>query len=900
MVDCSPQKHIRAFNNLNLNTTENTYKPRNSNKETKTFSNQHNGYAFEGVIPWNDTNIMNNGEDKKPTKDSTSNLLPPKHPPPCPPPNCCPPSYPPCMYPQEDLWDLQFCRWWGWNWTRRRKELMNKNNAVCVKSEKFSAASKCNKQKGDRCFSWWNKLLKRHRGCSLKCTEKRQLQEMYDTPSTVTINRCYDFSPPHYDCKPSNIRQKYECYCNDNKHMECVHNKRSLSEKRCKRKHQSWLCNKYDTTSSEEERIRVCVKPSPRSSGEEIEYLTLRMQCTGTDSEENSHRNEVVCSARSLGQCTLNKRPIRSMCPCKFKKDCKRYTTEINKRDYSQCKCCCCKHCPCIKNAPLDYPQFCRFPQTSKNIQPVSSKNKEYIIHWPLFRKRCKCYCKCHCSNKSKRTRDKGVSCSDINNCEKKLFKKENLSKTETTTNFLFQTKIDSHASPFEDGVFSSPATGKIYQLNPCAVSEKVLHRQNKFPRPLEIDDYILNFNNSYHDKIEHNSILTAVCDAIMDSHLPNVERKTPQNCSFTENFNLFDLLPEDINFNIKSDYSSNSTDFLENSFLKSDVKISKPSMSRKPLFKKKFKRDNFKNKFFSDNIFVSPNYGINSDSDKLPDYKENFFKISKNNIRISSLRDERILDNKMLIKNSAPQYLISTPNLPSMSVAGLFSAIPNEPINTESDKKNLNKTTDIEDKVTNNEAQNNKIFNTQNLRTENIFPPTERPLFFINSSILQQQPPCNVHHENFYHRISGLPPNTQQSMPHEDLHSVVVAKQSKNNDIQSNNIGKSGYTSVRGYTQAEVRIPIVNFPGSAHMFSSEINSNKQIDESEDIFEQDTVQNSQKISSSANLKFDFRLDKKNHVNFFPNGGNYEQELSLLATTESTPQCTAATVLNEIK
>ena len=25
----------------------------------------------------------------------------------------------------EDLWELQFYRWWGWNWLKRREELLN-------------------------------------------------------------------------------------------------------------------------------------------------------------------------------------------------------------------------------------------------------------------------------------------------------------------------------------------------------------------------------------------------------------------------------------------------------------------------------------------------------------------------------------------------------------------------------------------------------------------------------------------------------------------------------------------------------------------------------------------------------------------------------------------------------
>ncbi|VEN54715.1 unnamed protein product, partial [Callosobruchus maculatus] len=33
---------------------------------------------------------------------------------------CRPPPPPP---PGEELWELQFCRWWGWNWVKKRDDL---------------------------------------------------------------------------------------------------------------------------------------------------------------------------------------------------------------------------------------------------------------------------------------------------------------------------------------------------------------------------------------------------------------------------------------------------------------------------------------------------------------------------------------------------------------------------------------------------------------------------------------------------------------------------------------------------------------------------------------------------------------------------------------------------------
>lgn len=29
-----------------------------------------------------------------------------------------------------NLWDLQFCRWWGWNWVRKQEELQNQQRCM--------------------------------------------------------------------------------------------------------------------------------------------------------------------------------------------------------------------------------------------------------------------------------------------------------------------------------------------------------------------------------------------------------------------------------------------------------------------------------------------------------------------------------------------------------------------------------------------------------------------------------------------------------------------------------------------------------------------------------------------------------------------------------------------------
>lgn len=42
----------------------------------------------------------------------------------------CPDYQAPGTSPTDDeLWDLQFCRWWGWNWIRKREEMINKKQS---------------------------------------------------------------------------------------------------------------------------------------------------------------------------------------------------------------------------------------------------------------------------------------------------------------------------------------------------------------------------------------------------------------------------------------------------------------------------------------------------------------------------------------------------------------------------------------------------------------------------------------------------------------------------------------------------------------------------------------------------------------------------------------------------
>lgn len=37
------------------------------------------------------------------------------------------PELPPGL--NQDLWELQFCRWWGWNWVRKKQEMVNRQRS---------------------------------------------------------------------------------------------------------------------------------------------------------------------------------------------------------------------------------------------------------------------------------------------------------------------------------------------------------------------------------------------------------------------------------------------------------------------------------------------------------------------------------------------------------------------------------------------------------------------------------------------------------------------------------------------------------------------------------------------------------------------------------------------------
>lgn len=47
----------------------------------------------------------------------------------------CPCSLPvpPAPPGANDLWELQFCRWWGWNWVRKQEELAKQHNNSMTK-----------------------------------------------------------------------------------------------------------------------------------------------------------------------------------------------------------------------------------------------------------------------------------------------------------------------------------------------------------------------------------------------------------------------------------------------------------------------------------------------------------------------------------------------------------------------------------------------------------------------------------------------------------------------------------------------------------------------------------------------------------------------------------------------
>ncbi|KAF2892937.1 hypothetical protein ILUMI_13231 [Ignelater luminosus] len=383
-----------------------------------------------------------------------------------------PPPVPP---PTDDLWDLQFCRWWGWNWVRKREEMLKKKRAAIKMKSNASGTSESKKRKSkkkkahrkqDDFFTWWNKLFKKqHKKPQLKTEEKKQLQNLYETPcSSVTFNNNCPCPVSDWECRSIKLEGDYECYCSSSGKTSLstilVRNKtRRQACKQHKRKHQSWVFEKTDTSSSEEycPCMNLCPHRGESSADESVEYLSLRMAHVKSDSEDNIEYHPCVrikeCKKNIpkpvCCPCKAQKKDVYYGCPYKIKFICERqnkppkqrcivreypvrrqhhHCHEFKRRDNSPSPC---RSWPvCKVPPPVKVPRLCKpspvipickpFPQFVRRCkrkyipEPCCQRNKEYILYCPCQcppRKRIKkckkpkkvyhcCCCCCCCNNK--------------------------------------------------------------------------------------------------------------------------------------------------------------------------------------------------------------------------------------------------------------------------------------------------------------------------------------------------------------------------------------------------------------------------------------------------------------------------------------------------------------------
>ncbi|VEN60130.1 unnamed protein product [Callosobruchus maculatus] len=226
---------------------------------------------------------------------------------------CRPPPPPP---PGEELWELQFCRWWGWNWVKKRDDLGGPGGRPSLENERQNRRQvqqqqyRCNEDPrvmerrppynggnmGARCSPTRcnndrqmmmnsrppygrveRRVEKKHikQLCNCLCFKKKpqgisSLQNMYSTPSnSVVMHETYTCGVVHN--QDSVARLEVE---------------RNISRKgrretcRCKcSQAQPWMNVKEESESSDEGiDCQCCGKANKSSTEDSIEVLNVRIK----------------------------------------------------------------------------------------------------------------------------------------------------------------------------------------------------------------------------------------------------------------------------------------------------------------------------------------------------------------------------------------------------------------------------------------------------------------------------------------------------------------------------------------------------------------------------------------------------------------------------------------------
>ncbi|CAG9863859.1 unnamed protein product [Phyllotreta striolata] len=336
-----------------------------------------------------------------------------KHTPPPPP----PPPPPPCA---DDSWELQYCKWWGWNWVKKDRSEMNK----------YAAPSPCEGPTRDnlppvRCPAMPIKRVDKNNNrfkdfCNCLFSPNRKtaesLQRLYSTPSNSLIyeslccgnqergldsytcmelrNRSNKNTPNKRSkdkiCKCPQEQEKKEkrkkhCTCKDS--ISSLSNGCNCKEKEppkkgcnCKESKVNAMraCNFKDSNSelppqmccnckdSNNNLIKKCCECNETNCPKKcccgcMEPSNVARKCCGCPPNPSNAVNCCGCPKKSEEEDT-----ITYDCPCQTKPETKCSPCQTVKTNMCEClkipeKCTCCCHCNCFETKPIKQPKCRRY-----------------------------------------------------------------------------------------------------------------------------------------------------------------------------------------------------------------------------------------------------------------------------------------------------------------------------------------------------------------------------------------------------------------------------------------------------------------------------------------------------------------------------------------------------------